>query len=376
MQIREVEPCLSSSWNSRREEILPRLASFSRAPAHIWQENGLTAHELNEAIRHWTEFDFFSFERRISELHHYNLDISEQNLHFVRVRSEKSGATPVLFLHGWPGSFLETVQIANFMTEQGDAAPDFDCICPSLPGFAFSTPLTTAPTVSTMTEQLLELMTMLGHEQFYLHGGDWGSVLAQSLAARSPERVRGVHLSFIPTPPPDAATFSGDDQERAENMRVYMKQRAPYWLVQSDTPDTLGLALNDSPVGLLSWLGDRFLRWTDERLPTAFQALVETATLYWCTSCAGTSAHIYHANRRMNRLALPRTPVGVAVMPRDLVLPIKALAERRFNIRRWTEFEKGGHFPGFEVPQRVANDLKTFIGEIENAGIRRDSQDR
>ena len=54
-------------------------------------------------------------------------------------------------------------------------------------------------------------------------------------------------------------------------------------------------------------------------------------------------------------------------MPRDLVLPIRALAERSFNIRRWTEFEEGGHFPGFEVPQRMADDLKSFIGDIESA---------
>ncbi|MGP4806397.1 epoxide hydrolase family protein [Agrobacterium cavarae] len=367
MHIREVEPCLSPSWHRRREEILPRLASFSRVPACIWQENGLRAGELNEAIQHWTDFDFSGFERGVSELQHYNLSIFEQNIHFVRVCSEKSRAIPILFLHGWPGSFLETVKIASFMTEQGNAAPGFDCICPSLPGFAFSTPLTKSPTLKNMTDDMLGLMTMLGHERFYIHGGDWGSVLAQSLAARSPERVRGIHLTFLPTPPPDTATFSGEDEQRAERMRFYMKQRAPYWLVQSDTPDTLGLALDDSPVGLLSWLGDRFLRWADERLPTAFQALVETATLYWCTGCAGTSAHIYHANRRMDRMSPPTTPVGVAVMPRDLVLPIRALAERRFNVRRWTELQRGGHFPGFEVPQSVANDLKTFIGEIENA---------
>jgi len=367
VHIRDLEPCLSLSWRSRRDEILPRLASFSRVPTCIWQENGLTAHELNEAIRHWIEFDFSKFEHRLAELQHYAAKISGQNIHFVRAFSGNSGAIPVLFLHGWPGSFLETAQIANFMTEEGDATSGFDCICPSLPGFAFSTPLSKSPTIPSITEDTLELMTMLGHDEFYIHGGDWGAVLAQSLAARSPERVRGVHLSFLPTPPPEAAKFSGEDEERAERMRFYMKQRAPYWLVQSDTPDTLGLALNDSPVGLLSWLGDRFLRWNDERLPTAFQALIETATLYWCTSCAGTSAHIYHANHSMDRLSLPTTPVGVAVMPRDLVLPIRALAERRFNIRRWTEFEKGGHFPGFEVPQRMANDLTAFIGDIENA---------
>lgn len=365
--IRELEPWLSSSWRSRRDEILPRLASFSRPPAYIWQENGLTAHELSEAIRHWVEFDFTKFEYRLAELKHYIAKISDQNMHFVRVGSCESGSMPVLLLHGWPSSFLETSNIAKFMGKGGSEPSRFDCICPSLPGFSFSNPLRKPSTIQNITGDLLDLMTMLGHESFYIHGGDWGAILARSLAARAPERVRGVHLSFLPTPPPDAAAFSGGDEERAERMRSYMKQRAPYWLVQSDTPDTLGLALNDSPVGLLSWLGDRFLRWSDNRLPPAFQALIETATLYWCTSCAGTSAHIYHANRSLDRISLSTTPVGVAVMPRDLVLPIRALTERSFNIRRWTEFEEGGHFPGFEVPQRVAGDLKFFVGDIENA---------
>ncbi|MEH3036036.1 MAG: epoxide hydrolase [Sphingomonas adhaesiva] len=365
--IREFEPCLGSSWRNRRNEILPRLTSFSRAPGCIWQENGLTARELDQAIRHWIEFDFAEFERSLAAFKHYNSTISDQNLHFVRICSGKSRDIPVLLLHGWPSSFLETANIANSMTEVDSKSFGFDCICPSLPGFAFSTPLNNSPTIEIITDMLLDLMATIGHDHFYIHGGDWGSVLAQSLATRAPERVRGIHLTFLPTPPPDSVTFSGEDEDRAEHMRSYMKQRAPYWLVQSDTPDSLGLALNDSPVGLLSWLGDRFLRWNDRHLPIPFKALIETATLYWCTTCAGTSAHIYHANRSKARISLPTIPVGVAVMPRDLVLPIRALAERRFIIRMWTEFEQGGHFPGFEVPELVANDLTTFIGSIEDA---------
>jgi pimeloyl-ACP methyl ester carboxylesterase len=54
-------------------------------------------------------------------------------------------------------------------------------------------------------------------------------------------------------------------------------------------------------------------------------------------------------------------PLGVAVFPRDIILPVRRLAERSFpNIVHWTEFDQGGHFAAMEEPDLFVNDLRAF----------------
>jgi microsomal epoxide hydrolase len=54
--------------------------------------------------------------------------------------------------------------------------------------------------------------------------------------------------------------------------------------------------------------------------------------------------------------------VGVAVFPRDIFVPVRALADRDLpDIRQWTEFDHGGHFAAMEQPGRLVDDIRSFV---------------
>jgi hypothetical protein len=40
---------------------------------------------------------------------------------------------------------------------------------------------------------------------------------------------------------------------------------------------------------------------------------------------------------------------------------IRRFAERTNNIAQWTEFDRGGHFPSMEVPDRVIRDIRELF---------------
>ncbi len=54
-------------------------------------------------------------------------------------------------------------------------------------------------------------------------------------------------------------------------------------------------------------------------------------------------------------------PTAYAAFPREIVRPPRSLAERVFNIRRWTPMAKGGHFAALEQPEALAEDLRAFF---------------
>ena len=51
----------------------------------------------------------------------------------------------------------------------------------------------------------------------------------------------------------------------------------------------------------------------------------------------------------------------MAVFPEELDRPVKEWAERTYNVQRWTEFPKGGHFAAMEEPQALAADMREFF---------------
>jgi microsomal epoxide hydrolase len=57
-------------------------------------------------------------------------------------------------------------------------------------------------------------------------------------------------------------------------------------------------------------------------------------------------------------------PTAAVVFPRDNFVPIRRLAERNNAIVRWTEFDRGGHFPGLEVPDLLLGDLRASFRDF------------
>jgi microsomal epoxide hydrolase len=123
-------------------------------------------------------------------------------LHFLALRSKRKDATPVVLLHGWPGSPLEFLDLLALARDRysPEEAP-YTFIVPSLPGYGFSSGphLEELWSLETMAEAVEALMTGLGYEGVYIaQGGDIGSFVARILAAQ--HSAKAVHRTSRAAP--------------------------------------------------------------------------------------------------------------------------------------------------------------------------------
>ncbi|WP_443613622.1 alpha/beta fold hydrolase [Actinomadura madurae] len=240
---------------------------------------------------------------------------------------------------------------------------DFHLVIPSIPGYGFSGPTHERGwDVPRIARAWAELMSRLGYERYGAQGGDFGSGISLALGAQAPQQVVGVHINYLPTrPDPEAdIELSATDKARLNKVRELMANRPPYQALQALTPQTIGYALTDSPVGQLVWIAERFAQWTDPRSQISDDRMLTDISLYWLTATAASSARLHHDAPR-GQVAKCRVPVGVAVLPHDITQSVRPLAERLYDIKHWTEFDRGGHFAAMEVPDLLAEDIRHFF---------------
>jgi pimeloyl-ACP methyl ester carboxylesterase len=275
------------------------------------------------------------------------------------VRSTEPAALPLILTHGWPGSIVEFLDVIGPLSEE------FHLVIPSIPGFGFSGPTRQRGwDIHRVARAWAELMHRLGYDRFGAQGGDFGSSISRALGAAAPDRVVGVHLNYLPmVPPADGETgLSEKDRGRIGRIKRFLAQRPGYQVLQATKPQTPAYALTDSPVGQLAWIAERFDEWTDPRSEIAIDRLLTNVMLYWLTGTAGSSARL---SRESTRGSLPcPPPVGVAVFPHDIILPVRAFAEQAYPITHWTEFDRGGHFAPLEVPDLFADDVRAFFRNL------------
>jgi epoxide hydrolase len=351
-------------------------------PGEGWQR-GVPLGYLRGLADYWRAgYDWREHEARMNAVPQFTATINGQAIHFVHVRSPERGALPLILVHGWPGSFFEFLELVGPLSDPaahgGDAGDAFDVVCPSIPGFGFSSPVVdTGWEVRRIAKAFAALMGTLGYKRYGAHGGDWGSRISQELGVAGPERVAGVHLSTLITLPlrdrSELNRLSDADRERLETNRRFLRDGTGYFSLQSTRPETLAYGLTDSPVGQLGWIIEKFKEWTDSaEVPEEAidrDRLLTNVTLYWFTRTAGSSADIYYEMAHAGApLGAPEerseVPTAVAVFPRDIVLPVRPLAERTNNIVRWTEFDRGGHFAAMEEPDLLIEDIRQFFRDL------------
>jgi pimeloyl-ACP methyl ester carboxylesterase len=317
---------------------------------------GFPLARLKELAEHWrTTYDWREHEAKLNELPHFTTEIEGQNIHFVHVRSPKPDALALILTHGWPGSFLEFLDVIEPLSR------DFHLVIPSIPGFGFSGPTHERgwDTVR-VARAWAELMRRLGYERYGAQGGDFGAGISLGLGAVAPEHVVGVHVNYLPTRPDPDVEVSAADEVRLDKVRQLMANRPPYQALQALTPQTIGYALTDSPVGQLVWIAERFAQWTDPATPVSDDRMLTDISLYWLTATAASSGRFHHDAPRGSQLPC-RVPLGVAVFAHDITQSVRPLAERLYDIRHWSEFERGGHFAAMEVPELLAEDIRSFF---------------
>ncbi len=147
-----------------------------------------------------------------------------------------------------------------------------------------------------------------------------------------------------------------------------------YAAIQSTKPQTLAYGLNDSPVGLAAWIVELFRSWSDsggdvEKCFTKDE-LLTNITIYWATETINSAIRLYYeAQHNLPKDAgeRARVPTGAAILPKDPIPAPREYAERFFNIQRWTEMPRGGHFAAMEEPALLVEDIRAFFRPLRRS---------
>lgn len=370
---------------------LNRRLAATRWPGELagvgWQR-GVPLGYLKELAQYWREsFDWRAAEAWMNTFPQFLTEIDGTTVHFVHVRSEHPGATPVILTHGWPGSPLEFLHLVERLTDPvrhgGDAADAFHVVIPTIPGFGFSGPTPdTGWDVARVARAFARLMADLGYERYVAQGGDWGKVISLQLGLVDPEHVAGVHLNMLVTfpPPDDPGAIVGlgpADLARLQHGAEFADTGLGWQRIQSTRPQTLAYALTDSPVGQLAWIAEKFYEWSGAtQAPEDVidrDTMLANVTLYWLTATAGSSAQLYYETTPTMPAFVAtwggpwplQAPVAVAVFPDDATRPVLRFAEKALpTLTRWTEFPAGGHFAALEQPDLLVGDLRAFTRSL------------
>jgi len=326
---------------------------------------GMDARYLAELVDYWrTGYDWRAEEEKLNRWPQFLAEVDGVPIHFYHVRGRADRPIPILLTHGWPGSVVEFQAVMPLLAEAG-----FSLVVPSLPGFGWSgrprLPIGPA-TIARMWRRLM--VDILGYPRFFAQGGDFGSAITAQLGISHADVVAAIHLNFFmaPLPGPDA------DAELLDYwaaVRATMEAESGYHHEQATKPQTIGLALHDNPVGWAAWVAEKFQRWGDTGgdIESRFDKdhLITNLMSYLATDSVMSSFWIYYATAQESRENGPVTaPTALAKFPGEFYpMPSRALAERQYDLRRWTEMPSGGHFAAMEEPEAFARDLIEFFGD-------------
>jgi epoxide hydrolase len=327
---------------------------------------------LRELCGYWREhYDWRAQEAAWNVLPQFVTAIDGIDIHFIRIRAGGPRAgVPLLMLHGWPGSIAEFDHVIGPLTEpaaHGMPGPAFDLVLPSLPGFGFSgKPREAGWHADRIAAAFHVLMThTLGYPRYGLQGGDWGSIIGRRLAVQFPEDLIGLHLNMPYGPPPSP------EDPFAPQFQKLLQSETGYLSVQNTRPDALTIAQTDSPAGLAAWVLEKFHAWSGR--PADLDArfgrdrLITNLMFYWVTDSAHSAARQYYENAQRPPWFLhPRidVPTAFAVFPDELYRVPRAWLEPQFDIRRWTQMPRGGHFAAMDEPQLLVEDVRAFFGAL------------
>jgi epoxide hydrolase len=215
-------------------------------------------------------------------------------------------------------------------------------------------------------------MRRLGYERYGAQGGDLGAVISPDLGRADPDHVVGVHVNaasvgfmpFLPLDESELAQLSDLEKARVARIAEFLDDEFGYAQIQSTRPQTLAYALNDSPVGQLAWIVDKFQSWTHGcEVPedaVGRDRMLTNVMLYWLTGTAGSSANVYYEDKHPGAWPQPsRAPTGVAVFAEDI--SIRRYAEQANNVVHWSDFDRGGHFAAMEAPDLLVGDVREFF---------------
>ncbi|KAI0320323.1 Alpha/Beta hydrolase protein [Amylostereum chailletii] len=347
---------------------------------------GVPLKDMKRLVSRWRDgYDWRAAEKELNDaLPQFTRDIDiggfgVLNIHYVHQRSNAVDAIPLLFVHGWPGSFIEVKKILPLLTKSSPEHPSFNVVAFSLPGFGFSeAPRKKGFGLEQYAEVGHKLMQALGYTEYVTQGGDWGHFITRAIASLyGPKYVKAWHTNMAVAQPPVFTSHPWQyilhmltpytDEERVGLARGkrFRELGFGYFLQQSTQPQTLGYSLADSPAGLLAWIYEKLVNssdkyeWTDDEVLTWI-------SIYWFSRAGPTaSTRIYYENRLIfSQFSAykPTIPLGLALFPAESRPPQTWIATMGSLVFQ-QKHPRGGHFASYEQPEALVEDVRRMFGK-------------
>jgi microsomal epoxide hydrolase len=337
---------------------------------------------LQQLAAYWQHgYDWRAQEAKLNAFPQFKIEVAGLGVHFLKIEGKGPNPLPLLLLHGWPDSFFRMLKLIPLLTDPaahgGRAEDAFTVIVPDLPGYGFSDkPKERGYDTKRIANMLNELMTdTLGYQKYVAHGGDWGSSITEQLALHHAGSLLAIHLTDVPFSHGMVADklpdLSASEKAYLAASKTWQQKEGAYSLIQGTKPETLAYGLNDSPVGLLGWIIEKFHAWSDNdgNIEHTFlkDDLLTNVMIYWVTQTIGSSVRLYYEAMHSPALGASthvEVPTGFAIFPKDIKPAPREFAERFFNVQHWREMPRGGHFAALEEPGLLVADLREFFRQF------------
>ncbi|OJT19007.1 multidrug MFS transporter [Archangium sp. Cb G35] len=329
---------------------------------------------VRELCAYWrNQYDWRKHEALLNRPPQFLCEVDGVDIHFWHVRGKGPAPMPLLLTHGWPGSMYEFHHLIGPLTDPsahgGDAADAFDVVIPSLPGYGFSgKPREAGWDTARIAAAFDRLMVEeLGYPRYGAQGGDWGSLVTTALGMNHAAHVLGIHLNMAVAAPPPGEEQSEEARAAGQKAAAWQAAEAGYSHVQGTKPMSLAIAQADSPAGLAAWIVEKFRTWSDcgGDVERCFSKdwLLTNLMFYWAPNSIASAANLYYEtfSRRLDMSAPVRVPTAVAAFPKELYASPRRWLEARFDLRRYTEMPRGGHFAAVETPGLLLEDVRAFF---------------
>ncbi len=334
---------------------------------------------LRDLCAHWTDrYDWRAAVAELNRFPQFTARVEDFDLHFVHVVGEAGGKRPLILTHGWPGSHYEFWGVIEKLTFPsrfgGDPADAFDLVVPSLPGYGFSSK-PARPIGQRATARLFDtLMTeVLGYPSYLAQGGDWGAYVTSWIGHDHGAHARAIHLNMLAFRP-HGGVQGEDEKAWAAKGAVAQNAKGAYANLQMTKPQSLAWLGAGNPVGQAAWIAERFHDWSDLGVKSMDEvhpkdALLTNIMLYVMTGSFTTAAWYYRGLvdegvRALGEGERCETPTAFANFPAEFIsAPPRTLAERAYNVSRWTDMPRGGHFAAMEEPDLFIDDVRAWARE-------------
>ncbi|KAF2101773.1 alpha/beta-hydrolase [Rhizodiscina lignyota] len=352
------------------------MARLPDEPIGFTVEQGVPVSEMHRLVEYWLKTylpNWRNHEAALNRLPMYTETVStdqfgDLDIHFIHQRSSVKEAIPLLFVHGWPGNFLEVTKLLPLLTEGGADSPAFHVVAPSLPNYGFS-------------EGVSKTGFNLRH---YGEVGDWGSLITQMMGRNYHENLRAVHINFVFFDPMNLLKqplrllqaliipWTKFEWQGLKSAWSYITTGNAYYKIHQTRPQTVAYCLADSPVALLGWIYEKLLHWTDN-YPWTEDEILTWVSIYWF-SAAGPGASVrtyFEAETPTPPYGIPadkaffawnNVPLGLTQFPKDVMGIPRAFTRTLGNIVFENWASDGGHFAAWERPEVLARDLRRMFG--------------